>query len=403
MNARRRRRGSLQIVVDIALAFGLVAALAVVFAFDRGSPPVEAPADGGQLQVVEQPKAKPAPVRRLRLGVTPEGQAFDDMGRLLDSLGEGYRYEKFPLEDLLDKNKMAEFDVIFLTCSGVPASWLGRKIGKGDRPNTDVYEPNEEKLARVYESLRQFVSRGGTLYASDLHYKLVAAAFTDYARRADAETGSANQSVNAQVVDPGLKELIGGEMPLKFDMEGWYPAAFAGEKLITYLRGNYRTQQGQQRDAAFLVKFPYHDGTVIFTSFHNEKQNSETELKLLRYLVFSAVTAEVESRVQRTMVRGGFSPAKQNLFSASAGAPSATTVYHADKPGHLQFALGFQNLGARLKLTVKSPGGKVLEQEGDSTFTIDVPEAEAGDWQYTVTALKLPNENFPFTVTVGQK
>lgn len=403
MNARKRRRGSLQIVVDIALAFGLVAALAVVFALDRGSPPVEAPADGGQLEVVEQPKAEPAPVRRLRLGVTPDGQAFDDMGRLLDSLGEGYRYEKFPLEDLLDKNKMAEFDVIFLTCSGVPASWLGRKIGKGDRPGTDVYEPNEEKLARVYESLRQFVSRGGTLYASDLHYKLVAAAFTEYARRADAETGSADQSVNAQVVDPGLKELIGGEMPLKFDMEGWYPAAFAGEKLITYLRGNYRTQQGQQRDAAFLVKFPYHDGTVIFTSFHNEKQNSETELKLLRYLVFSAVTAEVESRVQRTMVRGGFSPAKQNLFSASAGAPSATTVYHADKAGHLQFALGFQNLGARLKLTVKSPGGKVLEQEGDSTLTIDVPDAEAGDWQYTVTAIKLPNENFPFTVTVGQK
>jgi hypothetical protein len=103
------------------------------------------------------------------------------------------------------------------------------------------------------------------------------------------------------------------------------------------------------------------------------------------------------------MVRGGFSPAKQNLFSASAGAPSATTVYHADKAGHLQFALGFQNLGARLKLTVKSPSGKVLEQEGDATFTIDVPDAEAGDWQYTVTALKLPNENFPFTVTVGQK
>ena len=51
----------------------------------------------------------------------------------------------------------------------------------------------------------------------------------------------------------------------------------------------------------------------------------------------------------------------------------------ADKAGHLQFALGFQNLGARLKLTVKSPGGKVLEQEGDSTFTIDVPDAEAGD------------------------
>ncbi|HUY90390.1 MAG TPA: hypothetical protein VMV10_16760 [Pirellulales bacterium] len=403
MNAPSARRGSLQIVVDVALALGLVAALAVVFALDRRSPSSEAPAEGGQLQVVEEPQTEPAPVRRLRLGVTPEEPVFDDMGRLLDSLGEGYRYQKFPMEDLLDKNKIAEFDVIFLTCSGVPVSWLGRHIGQGDRPDTEVYEADEKALAPVYESLRQFVGRGGTLYASDLHYKLVSRAFVDYARPGQAQTGSADQNVNAEVVDPGLRELIGGEMPLKFDMEGWYPAAFAGEKLTTYLRGSYKTQQGRTQEAAFLVKFPYRDGTVIFTSFHNEKQNSETELKLLRYLVFSAVTAEVESRVQRTMVRGGFSPAKQNLFSASAGAASATTVYHADQAGHLQFALGFQNLGARLKLTVKGPGGKTLEQEGDSTFTIDVPDAEAGDWQYTVTAIKLPNENFPFTVTVGRK
>ena len=403
MRSSSDRRGSLQLALDGALALGLLAALAIVFGLDRGAKPVEAPADAPKLQVVEAPQPKPAPVRKLRLGVTPSGQAFDDMGRLLDSLGEGYRYQKFPLEDLLDKNKMAEFDVIFLTCSGVPVAWLGAKIGPGERLDTEAYEPNEKALKPVYESLNQFVSRGGTLYASDLHYTLVARAFPDYARPDQAQRGVKDQKVNAQVVDPGLRELIGGEMPLQFDMEGWYPAAFAGEKLTTYLRGTYRPQMGEPRQAAFLVKFPYHDGTVIFTSFHNEKQNSETELKLLRYLVFSAVTAEVETRVQQTLVRGGFSPAKQNLFSASAGEPSATTTYHADKAGHLQFALGFQNLGARLKLTVKSPSGKTFEQEGESTFTIDVPAAEAGDWQYTVTAVRLPNENFPFTVTVGQK
>jgi hypothetical protein len=402
MRSLSHRRGSLQLVLDGALALGLVAALAIVFGLDRGAKPVAAPADSPKLQVVETPQPEHAPVRKLRLGVTPAGNSFDDMGRLLDSLGEGYRYQKFPLEDLLDKNKMAEFDVIFLTCSGVPVSWLGRRIGKGERPGTEEYEADDKALQPVYDSLKQFVSRGGTLYASDLHYTLVAPAFPDYARPSDAQRGKI-QKVNAQVVDPGLRELIGGEMPLQFDMEGWYPAAFAGEKLTTYLRGKYQPQQGDEREAAFLVKFPYHDGTVIFTSFHNEKQNSETELKLLRYLVFSAVTAEVETHVRRTMVRGGFSPAKQNLFSASAGEPSATTVYHAEKAGHLQFALGFQNLGARLKLTVKSPSGKTFEQEGESTFTIDAPQAEAGDWQYTVTAVKLPNENFPFTVTVGQK
>ncbi|MGH7137997.1 MAG: hypothetical protein ACREHD_19785, partial [Pirellulales bacterium] len=138
-------------------------------------------------------------------------------------------------------------------------------------------------------------------------------------------------------------------------------------------------------------------------SFHNEKQNSETELKLLRYLVFSAVTAEVETKVERTMVQGGFSPAKKDVFSASAGEPSAVSIYHNDTPGHLQFVLGFQNAGAELKLAVLGPDGKMHEQQGASTITIDLPDAVAGDWKYSVTAVKLPNENFPFTVTIGQQ
>lgn len=392
----RRCRGSVQLLLDGCLAFGLLLALALVFGLDRQAPKEVQP----ELKVVEQTPAEPA--RTLRLGVTPAADAFDDMGRLLDSLGEGYRYHAFPLEDLRDPNKIAEFDVIFLTCSGVPVSWLGKRIGAGERANTDVYEPNRKALGEVSDALEQFVARGGTLYASDLHYKLIMPAFEEYARPDDAIVGK-EQNVTAQVVDPGLRELVGAEMPLRFDQPGWYPAAFAGDKVTTYLRGTYQPEDGGEREAAFLVKFPHRDGAVIFTSFHNEKQNSETELALLRYLVFSAVTAEVESRVQRTMVRGGFAPAKQNLFSASAGQASATTVYHADQAGHLQFVLGFRNLGAQLKLTVEGPNGRKFEQQGAATLTIDVPDAAAGDWKYTVTALELPNENFPFTVTVGRK
>jgi hypothetical protein len=35
--------------------------------------------------------------------------------------------------------------------------------------------------------------------------------------------------------------------------------------------------------------------------------------------------------------------------------------------------------------------------------TIDVPGAAVGTWNYTVTAVQIPNENFAFTVIVGQK
>lgn len=399
-----RRPGSSQIVVDACLAAGLALAVVVVFAIDRQTPATENAGNQVQLQEVKPPEEpRPEkPVRKLRLGVTPPADGWDNMAGLLDSLGEGYKYQRFPLEDLHEAKKIAEYDVIFLTCSGVPRSWLEEKIGASERPGADRYKPNEKVLQEVADNLKGFVERGGTLYASDKHYMLVSRAFPKLSQTAMALTGK-QQHVNAQVVDPGLRELISGEMPLDFDLDGWYPAAFEGEGVTVYMRGRYQTEAGGEQESPLLVRFPVHDGTVIFTSFHNEKQNSETELKLLRYLVFSAVTAEEETKVQRTMVQGGFSPAKKNLFSASAGEPSATSVYHADKEGHLQFVLGFQNAGAELKLTVVGPDGKQHEQQGTSTITIDLPDAAAGDWKYTVTAIKLPNENFPFTVTVGEK
>lgn len=410
MSRMNSRRGSVQIMVDVALALGLTLALVLVFAMDRQQPANDSTTESTELKVVEaaddeQPEE---PVRKLRLAVTPpetgesSRSVYDKMGVLLDTLGEGYKYTAFGLEDLRNAEKLSEFDVIFLTCSGVPQTWLGKRIGASQREGADLYEPNDEVLQQVANNLRHFVEQGHTLYASDLHFGLVAKAFPELVPGGEPDRGK-TQKVNAEVIDAGLRELIGSEMPLEFDQEGWYPAEFEGKDVTVYLRGRYQTEGDASRTAPLLVKFLAHDGTVIFTSFHNEKQNSETELKLLRYLVFSAVTAEVETKVQRTMVQGGFSPAKKNLFSASAGERSATSVYHADQAGQLQFVLGFQNAGAELKLTVIGPDGSKHEQRGSSTITIDVPDAEVGDWKYTVTALKLPNENFPFTVTVGQK
>ena len=72
------------------------------------------------------------------------------------------------------------------------------------------------------------------------------------------------------------------------------------------------------------MQFPFGEGNVIFTSFHNETQNSQTELELLRYLVFTAVNAQLDTGVQQKMIRGGFSPVERNLLSASGGDQSLT-------------------------------------------------------------------------------
>ena len=68
----------------------------------------------------------------------------------------------------------------------------------------------------------------------------------------------------------------------------------------------------------------------------------------------------------------------------------------------MQFALGFSNAGAKLKLELVSPKGEKFVHQGVSTFAIEVPHAVEGNWRYTVTALDVPYPNFPFTLTVGE-
>ncbi len=217
-----------------------------------------------------------------------------------------------------------------------------------------------------------------------------------------APTGAAQQ-LDADVVSPDLRELLGPTMRLTFDMGGWKPAAFRNKAVTTFLRGRYRTGSGQESEAPFLVRFPVDDGTVIFTSFHNAKQNDEDELKLLRFLVFAAVTAEAETLLTKTMVAGGFSPVKKNIHSHSSGSPSVTQVYRNKKAGRLQFAIGLPNDGARLKMTIVAPNGQIYEKQFESTFIVEVPNAPIGDWRYTVAAEDVPFPNFPFTVSIGEE
>src|SRR5262249_36695619 len=154
-------------------------------------------------------------------------------------------------------------------------------------------------------------------------------------------------------------------------------------------------------DAPLMVKFPVGQGNVLFTSFHNEKQNSTDELKLLKYLVLSTVMAGVESRVSRSMISGGFSPQRKTLLSAKPGDPSVTPTYDPARAGALQFTLGFEARGASLRLEVVSPRGERFVKQGTSTLAIDVADAAAGRWRYTAVAEHLPYPDFPFTLAVG--
>lgn len=397
-----RSKETSRLLKDASVAATLLLALGIVFIWDRMRPTIPLP---GPVKIddqpVEDPDPSPAiPAVRLRIGVV-QGE-FDDMGKLLHTLGEGYKFDEVELDELINPATYGKYDFLLVTCGGYTNTWLGESKGTESR-GRGTFSARPEIWDKVSGYLRDFVKRGGTLYASDWRFSLVANTFDEFVDRGQTDEGQV-QTVTAEVTDAGLREQLGSTIPLKFDQPGWHPAAFKGDTVVTYLRGRYKSTSDRDRESPLLVKFPVGDGAVIFTSFHNEEQNSEVEIKLLKYLVFATVTAQTEAKVAKQMLAGGFSPTGSNLFSASAESPSVTRKWQCQKKGAVQFVLSFQkDAGAKLKLTVVGPAGQRVEKEGTSTVEINLPDAVPGEWSYTITAVKVPYANFPFTLTIGEK
>ena len=395
---RKDRSKSRRLILDIMVGATLAFALLIVLVLDAMNGP-DSPESPLTESLVEE-TGPDEPAATLRLAVTPP--EFDDMGGLLDTLGHGYQYETASFNDFLEPKGLADHDVIFLTCGGVPTNWLSERLRDSERGSAGIYRAKPETVRSLYDNVRDFVRDGGTLYVSDLHFDVLVIAFPEFIDDHAVGRGAV-QTVDAQVVEEGLRRQLGDEISLRFEMRSWRPAAFRKSKVTTYLEGEYELVDGTVRTGPLLISFPYGKGTVIFTSFHNEAQNSDLETLLLRYLVFATVTAREQENVRQVLVKGGFSPRQRNLLALTTEDQPVTEVYDNEKIGPLQFVLGFANHGAQLKLTVTSPKGKQFEESGQETFSIGIDRAEPGKWQYTIMPIKVPYRNFPFTLTIGEK
>ncbi len=192
----------------------------------------------------------------LRLTVT--SPCFDDIGNVLSSMNVtfgGYQ------EQGLD------CDILFLNC------------GTGDN-----MVPNE---------LRDFVQRGGCLYASDLASSHLTSAFSGLFHFA-GDIGEVGH-VEAEVVDPELQEAIGTSIRVHFDMGAWSVLARAPDDGKTLLRS-------KATGAPLMVMVPYGEGTIFYTCFHNHAQASEAEQELLQRLVMKQMS--VVAGVPVEMVAG---------------------------------------------------------------------------------------------------
>lgn len=377
-------------VIDAAAAIALAFALLCVFTIDFffisniGGP-------GENTLKANVIPSKFRDPKKLRLAVTPTGifaadpftkkgeEKWDDMGKLLNEMGDGYKFDVLPTQDIaLNPKKLNDYDVVFFTC----------KAG------------GEE----LKSALADYVAGGGILYASDWRYDAIARAFPDMVQPNLVAAG-AKQELEADIVDPGLRDLLGNKIHLKFDIGDWKAAAFGGPRVKTLIQGKFKRYKAETQyvDAPLMARFTVGKGTVIFTSFHNEKQNSKVEKQLLQYIVFSLVTAGVDAEVSAKLDEGGFAPQKSNLLSTPKRGNTVEKKYTNKSQSDLRFVLGFRNEGAKLRFRIVSPDGKQFTTDLESTAIVEVPGAIPGEWTYSVTDLALPYDNFPFTVTVGEK
>lgn len=234
-------------------------------------------------------------------------------------------------------------------------------------------------------------------------------------------------------VEPRKAQLLQEEMRLEQEVKQLANAAKAGtidqqtlevrkERLLREVREHdaakkaFETEVEQECEALvavanresrisgpLLAKMPFGDGCIIFTAFHNGKQRSRGEVELLRYLVYTTVTARLEARTKEQLVEAGFTAARHDLVTRSPGSPERKGAYKCSRPGRLRFALGFNGEGVRLRLDLTSPDGRTAVHATIEPVVVEVRDAAAGDWTYTVTAERLPSDNFPFTITIAEK
>lgn len=193
----------------------------------------------------------------LRIAATKPG--YDDIGSILKRLD--YDYTVVRDSEILDFSFLKKYNLLFINC---------RRGGDLDKSE---------------KSLNEFVNRGGILYASCLvlpHVCTAFPSFIDYYPHLNC----VYEKVNARVLDHDLQLIIGSKIEIFFDSADCYPILKTSYDTRIYLIGSFKTG-----DRPVLVSFKYGEGEVIFTSFHNHKQISELEEKILKFLVLKSISA----------------------------------------------------------------------------------------------------------------
>jgi hypothetical protein len=225
----------------------------------------------------------------LTLNVAVVTGDYDDFDLVLERMG----FANYTLVDGLleseatdffgDLEGMLQYDVVFVNGGFVEEGTISSDDG-----SHELYIQN----------IRDYVTAGGAIYASDWAYDLVELGWPDRLDFAgddtvidDAQVGEYDL-VTSNIVDASLSDwLDSATLDIEYDLPVWPPIESVDEAAVTtHLEGNvsYRisTETFDLVEAPLLVSFTSGEGKVVFSTFRVAKNGSSEMMEILQYMMY---------------------------------------------------------------------------------------------------------------------
>ena len=362
-----------QLLGDAAGGLLLVAAVALVFLFDRRgtlAPPVAA-ACAGRCRW-SHGRRLPSRRNRGRCAWRSRRRKYDDMGQLLGTLGaEVPLHPAAPPTTCWSAERSAGVRRGLRHLRRRPArAGSAQQVGPGAQRDSAgiVPAPARTSVRRLRTAwLRGYVAGGRDAVrlpiGSITCWRL---AFPRVHRRDEFRRGSRPQRVAAEVVDEALRRQLGSPDRCSASTSpAWAPRRLPGRqghRRSCGARTAIENRPGSE-PSPLLVQFPFGDGT---RDLHLVPQRGPEQ----RPGAESAAEPGVQDRhgTQRhgrqadAAARAGSRPASGACSRASCRSRRSAQTYDCRGGHELRFVLGFENRGAELRLEVEAPDGQVLEE-----------------------------------------
>ncbi len=210
---------------------------------------------------------------------------YDSIETILRDLGVDYdaidgKTSRDYIDFLTDLDRMKEYDIIFFNC-GISDGWI-TSGSKGE----------------IGSNIKDYVEGGGSIYTSDWAHYFFEVAFPDAIdyygdddRVDDARIGQSGR-LTADVLDANMKAILGSDTAdLNYDLDAWVIPVSAKSTVDVLIQGdapiNWWYGGGTVTDAPLAVRFDKGSGTALYTTFHNESQNTIDMDALLEEIILS--------------------------------------------------------------------------------------------------------------------